>query len=146
MELLERNVFSRAYLSFCHTGVPMWQLPMISWTLLYSPTPLLGIRPCYWHLVAIGGDLFKLVYLRTAPSDILCWPLKHIRFASGWHASSNRGTTKISQTEAPTNDFRPKLVIWQGFCRKLHENERNWARGGHVCLAHPWIGQWVHRY
>ena len=36
----------------------------------------------------ITGDLFKLVPLRTSPtSNIWWWPLKNMRFASGWYAS-----------------------------------------------------------
>ena len=26
--------------------------------------------------------------------------------------------------------FGPKTIIWQDFCWKLHENERNWPRRG----------------
>ena len=153
MELLERNVYSSAYLSFCHTGVPEWPLPMMSRTLLYSIRP--GTPPAtdiWWP--SLETDLFKLVYLRTAPkwclvlateAHTVCKRVVHMLLEC-FLVSSNSGRTKISQTEAPTTDFRPKPVIWQSFCRKLHENERNWTRGRHVHLAHPWIGQWVGRY
>ena len=33
-------------------------------------------------------------------------------------------------------------IIFQFFCRKLHENERIWTRGG-AFLAPPWIGQCI---
>ena len=42
--------------------------------------------PCYWHLVASIGDLFKLVHLRTPRSNIWYWPLKNEWFASGRYA------------------------------------------------------------
>ena len=28
-----------------------------------------------------------------------------------------------------------KPIIWQDFCRKLHENERNWTKKGRASLA-----------
>ena len=35
-----------------------------------------------------------------------------------------------------------KSIIWQDFCRKLHENERNWTKRGHTSLLpSPWIRQ-----
>ena len=87
-ELREGNVFSCVSViwSVHRSGVPMWPLPMMPWTSLYrassSQTSDLGpscpqyldIRPgnptspslcCYWHLVAITGDLFKHVHLRN---------------------------------------------------------------------------------
>ena len=87
-ELWEGNVFSCMCLSSGlspRANVPMWPLPMMPWTSLYrasssqtsdlGPTcpQFLDIRPgnpsipslcCYWHLVAIIGDLFKHVRLR----------------------------------------------------------------------------------
>ena len=33
-----------------------------------------------------------------------------------------------------------KPIIWQSFCLKLQENERNWTESG-VCLVPPWIRQ-----
>ena len=30
----------------------------------------------------------------------------------------------------PRQGWGPKLIIWQGFCEKLHENVRNWAERG----------------
>ena len=29
------------------------------------------------------------------------------------------------------------ILIWQDFCRKLYENERNWTERGHASLAAP---------
>ena len=26
----------------------------------------------------------------------------------------------------------PQCIVWKHFCRKLHENEKNWIRGGHI--------------
>ena len=52
--------------------------------------------PCYWHLVVITGDLFKIVQVgyhappHPAPrNNIWRWPLrlKHVRFPSEWYAS-----------------------------------------------------------
>ena len=36
------------------------------------------------HLVAITGDLFKLVHLRSPTSTDIWWPPKHVPLASGW--------------------------------------------------------------
>ena len=58
------------------------------------------------------------------------------------------GGPRISQTGGGrgTNPYisLKKLIIWQDFCRKLHENERNWTRGGGgLCPScPPWIHQW----
>ena len=89
-ELWEGNVFSCMCLSSGlspRANVSMWPLPMMPWTSLYGasssqtsdlgPTcpQFLDIRPgnpsspslcCYWHLVAIIGDLFKHVRLRKS--------------------------------------------------------------------------------
>ena len=37
-----------------------------AWILDMGPNP-----PCYWHLVIITGDLFKLVHLRTTPPPLV---------------------------------------------------------------------------
>ena len=44
------------------------------------------------------------------------------------------GRSRIPQTGAPTAEFGAKSIVWQDFCRKLHENERNWI-GMHVPKA-----------
>ena len=44
--------------------------------------------------------------------------------------------------------WRQKPIFWSNFPRKLHENERNWTRGGgggsrrSASLALPWIRQY----
>ena len=35
----------------------------------------------YWHLLAIAGDLFKLVCFRTPSSSDICWLSKHVQSA-----------------------------------------------------------------
>ena len=40
------------------------------------------------------------------------------------------------------------ILIWQDFCQKLHENERNWTQRGMARVPSPlppthWIGQWL---
>ena len=60
-------------MSVCHSvqGGPMWQLPMIHWTSLYTLLQTWDLTPqglpLQWHLVAITEDLFKLVHFRTSP-------------------------------------------------------------------------------
>ena len=81
----EGNVFTGVSLSFCSGRSPyMWPLPMMPWTSLYShrnptldnrpgnplPSDIRPGSPCYWHLVANTGDLFKIIYLRTPRSEI----------------------------------------------------------------------------
>ena len=49
-----------------HTGVLVWPLPMMHWTLLYRPSAADMGAPipalCRWHLVAVTGNLFKCVH------------------------------------------------------------------------------------
>ena len=40
-----------------------------------------------------------------------------------------------------TSEFGVKNIIWQDFCQKLHENERNWTERRRASLAPPWIHQ-----
>ena len=73
-KLQEGNVFTAVCL---FTGGPMWPLPIMHWTSLYKapdmgPTPLghqtwgLTVPPhCYWHLMIITEDLFKLVHVSS---------------------------------------------------------------------------------
>ena len=87
------KVFSLVSVIQCRGRVPMGPLPMthrdmgtnptphISYPILHtlSPYPTPSHIPCCWHLVAITGELFKLVHLRTCPptgTDILWWPPK----------------------------------------------------------------------
>ena len=77
-------------LSVCHSvqGFPMWPVPMMHWDMgnppipdtkygtSSSPSPRIANMgptpsPCYWHLVVITGDLFKLAHLRTHPLMVL---------------------------------------------------------------------------
>ena len=45
---------------------------------------------------------------------------------------------------SPRGALTPKsAIIFQIFCRKLHENERIWTPGERVPGALPWIRQWV---
>ena len=49
-----------------------------TWDLPPPCTSNLGPTPCYWHLVIITGNLFKLVHLRTYhrfPPPPKCWNL-----------------------------------------------------------------------
>ena len=55
-KLWEGNYFTGVCLSFC-SKVPVWPLLMMHWTLLCSAWP-----PCWWHLVVIARDLFKIVH------------------------------------------------------------------------------------
>ena len=42
-------------------------------------------------------------------------------------------------TGPPTPEVNTPTIIWQIFCRKLYENDRNWTEKGHTSLAPPWI-------
>ena len=59
----------------CQSFCPMWPLPMMHWTSLYSPTSATRPGPAGHQTWAITGDLFKLVPLRTLPpgSDLWWW-------------------------------------------------------------------------
>ena len=75
----EGNVFTVVCLLFCWRG-PMWPLPMIHWD-GYPTHPCYShlvvtfgdMRPthCSWHLVAITGDLLKLVSFEDLPPSPL---------------------------------------------------------------------------
>ena len=47
----------------------------------------------------------------------------------------------LSQTGAPTPQFGQNTIIWQDFCRQLHENEINRTEGECTSLAPPWTRQ-----
>ena len=40
------------------------------------------------------------------------------------------GGSRISQTRGGVNLRVRQFIIWQHFCRKLHENKRNWTEMG----------------
>ena len=42
----------------------------------------------------------------------------------------HHGGSKMSQTVGQPLSLGWKPIIWQVFCQKLHENERNWTRWG----------------
>ena len=47
------------------------------------------------------------------------------------------GRSRTSQTGAVNPEFGAKSYIRLHFCRKLHENERNWTERGRLSLAAP---------
>ena len=49
----------------------------------------------------------------------------------------NSGGSRISQTGAPTPEFKTKTYYLQDICRKLHENERNLTGGASLASTPP---------
>ena len=101
MKKVQGNVFSLVCPSFCpsggggshviitHNHYPCYIEPQC----IEPSTPTLTLPPWtsdmgpLWR-VAITGDLFKLVHLRTPTSTTdIWWPLKYVRSASGQYAS-----------------------------------------------------------
>ena len=66
--------------------------------------------------------------------------VKIFHFATSGGSRMHSGGSRISQTGgrggAPTITFGPKTYL-ASFCRKLHENERNWTRGRVPSAASP---------
>ena len=53
-------------------------------------------------------------------------------------SASQPGRSRISQTVGcQPLYFGQKPIIWQDFCRKLRENERNWSKRGRGSLDRP---------
>ena len=84
-KLWEGHIFTCVRLWFCSGGSPCDHYTWCIWTWKPPPIPDMGSNLCYWHLVVITGDLFKLVHLKTylPRTKIQWWPLEHVWLASG---------------------------------------------------------------
>ena len=123
-KLREGNVFSRVCLSFCPQGVgPMWPLPMMQWTSLYSPncsSPTL----CTWDLTGQGpSHTVQTCSLQDPPQPHLCWHLVAIeahtvgasgRYAFYWNAFScalvTRGRSRMLRKDDPRDGKRQHTI------------------------------------
>ena len=79
------------------------------------------------------------------------WKLKHhfVKILKITCAVAGPGFSRGAPTSPKNRLCQP--IIWQYFCRKLHENERNWAARGRSSLTPPldlplmWSGDAVPR-
>ena len=69
-------------------GHGTWLPALPATDIWWSSLETWDLPPCYWHLVAITGDLFKHDHLiPPTTTDMYWWPVKHVLLESGWYAS-----------------------------------------------------------
>ena len=110
-----------------------------------ASTPEEG-APIYYYRPqrSCEGYIFTRVCLSTGGSIWAGTPQDQVHPPGTRYTSQGPGTPP-KEMATVVNGMHPTRMhsFLEKMLPKLHENERNWTRGGRPSLAPPWICQWL---